>query len=200
MLSTALQPTLLATCLIAILANLARFRKLPPGWRAASCTGFFFFSLCKISQSVFTEFCAQVTHRQDNPWDDLMLQSLGELEGSAVLGQRPKSCHLAEDAGAYRSQGRTAPSRVRLQSLLGELWTVLQPWLRLRPWFSSYTRPFWCQRGFPTDQCSPVRVGAACLLVILWHNSVRHDWGEKLTREQLAYLTHSAILGKLQWR
>ncbi|KAB5559201.1 hypothetical protein PHYPO_G00026260 [Pangasianodon hypophthalmus] len=34
-----------------------------------------------------------------------MLQSRGEKEGSAVLGQRPKSCQLSEDA-SYRSQGR----------------------------------------------------------------------------------------------
>lgn len=84
--------------------NLARHRKLPPGWRAASCTGFFFF-YCKISKSVFTEFWARVPDRQDSTWDDLMLQSPGEKEGSAVLGQRPKSCHLSEDA-SYRSQGR----------------------------------------------------------------------------------------------
>lgn len=34
-----------------------------------------------------------------------MLQPLGEKEGSAVLGQRPKSCHLSEGA-SYRSLGR----------------------------------------------------------------------------------------------
>lgn len=72
---------------------------------------FFFFSLfppAKFLKVFIGNFERKSGLRKHSFWDDLILQPLGEKEGAAVLGQRPKSCHLSEDANRIPSRAESS--------------------------------------------------------------------------------------------